>query len=97
MHTNSEWIVKIVGTLIFGSSFVFFLRQYQDNLKKRKTGKIALTDPIFAINLFFSLTSLAIILNIWNAPLRDFFTGFLLICALISWMAWKLSRPKEIQ
>jgi len=97
MEIDSESIIQITGTLIFGSSFVFFLRQYRGNLKKRKSGKIALTDPIFAINLFFSLASLAIILNIWNAPMRDFFTGFLLICALISWLAWKLSQPKDIE
>lgn len=95
MLTNSKWIVQIAGTVIFASSFVFFLRQYRDNLKKRKTGKVALTDPIFAINLFFSLTSLAILLNIWNAPLRDFFTAILLLCALVSWLAWKLSQSRS--
>lgn len=96
MQTNSKWIVQIAGTLIFGGSFIFFLRQYRDNLKKRKTGKIALSDPIFAINLFFSLTSLAIILNLWNAPLRDFFSAILVLCALVSWLAWKLSQTKRI-
>ena len=84
MPNNSELIVQITGTLIFGSSFVFFLRQYRDNLKKRRAGKTVHTDPTSAINLFFTLTSLTIILNIWNAPLRDFFTGILFLCALVS-------------
>ena len=95
MQTTSGWIVKITGTLIFGGSFIFFLRQYLDSLKKRRTGKIAFTDPIFAINLFFSLTSLAIILNIWNAPFHDFITGILVICALTSWLAWKLFQQTK--
>jgi len=97
MQTNFEWAIQLSGTLIFGSSFVFFLRRYRDNLKKRKSGKIALTDPIFAIDLFFTLTSLAILLNIWNVPLRDFFTGILLLCALVSWLAWKLAQSKSTQ
>ena len=97
MSANSELIVQITGTLIFGSSFVFFLRQYWDNLKERKSEKTAPTDPIFAINLFFTLTSLAIILNIWNAPLRDFLTGILFLCALVSWLAWKLSQQTKFK
>lgn len=95
MPTNSEWIVQIAGTLVFTFSFGFFLRRYRENIKKRKSGHIALTDPIFAIDLFFTLTSLAIILNIWSAPLRDLFTGMLLFCALLSWLAWKLSQSKS--
>jgi len=95
MPTDSEVIVQITGTLIFGGSFIFFLRQYRDNLKERKSKKTVPTDPIFAINLFFTLTSLAIILNIWNAPLRDFFTGILFLCALVSWLAWKLSQQTK--
>jgi len=96
MQSNIEWITRLTGTLIFGGSFVIFLRRYRNNLKRRKSGKVALTDPIFAIDLFFTLTSFAILLNIWNAPLRDFLTGILLLCALISWLAWKLSQQSKI-
>jgi hypothetical protein len=95
MTINSELIVQITGTLIFGSSFVFFLRQYRDNLKKNRSGKPVHPDPTLAVNLFFALTSLVIILNIWNAPLRDFFTGILFLCALVSWLAWKHSQQTK--
>lgn len=97
MQINFERIIQVAGTLIFGSSFVFFLSQYRDILKKRRAEKAALTDPTLAINLFFTLTSLAIILNIWNVPLRDFFAGILFLCALVSWLAWKLSQQTKTE
>lgn len=97
MQTNFEWTIQIAGTLLFGSSFIYFLRRYRNNLKKRESGKIAITDPIFAINLFFTLASLAILFNIWNVPLRDFFTGILLLCALVSWLAWKISQQTRVE
>jgi Ca2+/Na+ antiporter len=97
MQTNFEWVIQLAGTLVFGGSFVFFLRRYRNNLKQRKAGEIAPSDPTFTIDLFFTLASLVIVLVIWSATLRDLFTGMLFLCALVSWLAWKLSQPKEVE
>ena len=95
MKINYELIFQLVSTLIFGGGFIFFLRRYRGSLKKRKEPGADLTDSTFVFDLFFTLTSLDIILVIWSVALRDLLTEMLVLNALISWLVWKGSQPKE--
>lgn len=51
----------------------------------------------WVIQLAGTLVSFVIVLVIWSAALRDLFTGMLFLCALLSWLVWKLSQPKEVE